>query len=107
MATREERIQLAINSFLDGTFPSKRAAATAYGIPESTLRDRLSGRTNSVNSHKFQQRLPSLQEEFLVEWILEEALRGFPPSHARTRDMAERVARINGDLQPIGQHWVK
>jgi hypothetical protein len=46
------------------------------------------------------------QEEFLVQWILEEDARAFPPSHARAREMANRILRMNGEAQPVGKNWM-
>ena len=46
------------------------------------------------------------QEEFLVRWILEEDARAFPPSHARAREMANRILTMNGDDNPVGKHWI-
>ena len=47
-----------------------------------------------------------LQEEFLVDWILKEDARACPPSHARAREMANRILRMNGDSQPVGKLWI-
>ncbi|KAE8871021.1 hypothetical protein PTNB29_01365 [Pyrenophora teres f. teres] len=44
------------------------------------------------------------QEDFLVQWILEEDARAFPPSHARAREMANRILKMNGDHKPVGKH---
>jgi hypothetical protein len=43
MAAHEQAISLAINDYTTGVFPSIRAAAKEYGLPESTLRNRLNG----------------------------------------------------------------
>jgi hypothetical protein len=29
-----------------------------------------------------------------------------PPSHARAREMATRILRMNGDDQPLGKRWI-
>jgi hypothetical protein len=42
----------------------------------------------------------------LVEWILEEDARSQPPSHARVREMATRILKINGDHDRLGQRWI-
>ena len=106
MDPREHAIQSAIGDLDTGVYSSQRAAAKAYGIPRSTLQERLRGRTSSALSHQHQQRLTPLQEDFLVEWILEEDARGYPPPHARAREMANRILRMNGDTQPVGKLWV-
>ena len=103
MDSREEAISRALSDLSTGIYTSKRAAAKAYGIPESTLRYRLGGAISSTLSHQHQQRLTPEQEDFLVEWILEEDARGYPPPHARAREMANRILRMNGDTQPVGK----
>jgi hypothetical protein len=99
-------IQNTIAEFNAGKYKSIRAAADASGIPRSTLQDRMRGSTNSTAAHEFQQRLTQLQEEFLVDWILEEDRRFCPPTHPRLREMANRILRMNGDPTPVGRHWV-
>jgi len=76
-------------------------------LPRSTLQERIKGRKNARESHADQQRLAPKQEEFLVEWIVEEDQRGYPPSHSRAREMAARVLRMNGDTKPIGKKWLR
>jgi hypothetical protein len=106
MDTREESIQAAIRDLNSGVFHSQRAAAKAYNIPQATFSKRVRGTQNSQTSHVYQQRLTPEQEEFLVQWILEEDARAFPPSHARAREMANRILRMNGDHRPVGKHWM-
>ncbi|KAI4835301.1 hypothetical protein E4T44_08664 [Aureobasidium sp. EXF-8845] len=85
---------------------SIRAAHRAYNTPESTLRARLNGTTNRRTAHQYRKRLSTRQEEFLVDWVLEQEAQGFPPSHARTREMAARIIRMNGDTQELGKRFV-
>ena len=106
MDTRENSIQCAIRDFNAGVYKSQRAAARAYGIAPSTLNDRLNGAASRAIAHQYEQRLTPEQEQFLVEWILEEHARGYPPPHARAREMANRILRINGDLNPVGVDWM-
>jgi hypothetical protein len=106
MAQRELMIQKAIEDLKNGVYPSQKQAAAAYDIPRATLQERLNGRTNARVGHEQQQRLTPPQEDFLVEWILEEDQRGYPPSHARTREMASRILRMNGDSTPLGKRWI-
>jgi hypothetical protein len=46
------------------------------------------------------------QQEFFVDWILEQETQGFPPSFARAREMATRILQLNGDTQPLGKKWI-
>ena len=106
MNTREEKLEAAIRDLRSGVYPSQRAVAKAYGIPQSTLSTRLHGAQSSHLSHKYLQRLTTKQEEFLVQWIIEENARQFPLSYARTREMASRILKMNGDDTPVGKHWI-
>ncbi|KAF7564356.1 HTH-Tnp-Tc5 multi-domain protein [Pyrenophora tritici-repentis] len=106
MGDREAAIQAAISDIDAGVFLSQRAAAKAYNIPQSTISTRIRGRQSNQASHVYQQRLTPEQEDFLVQWILEEDARAFPPSHARAREMANRILRMNGDHRPVGKHWM-
>ncbi|KAI4732336.1 hypothetical protein E4T50_17082 [Aureobasidium sp. EXF-12298] len=106
MAQREQQIQLALGDLRTGGLTSIRAAGAAYRIPESTLRARLNGTTNRRTAHQHRKRLSVLQEKFLIDWILEQETQGFLPSHARTREMATQIIRMNGDTQPLGKRFV-
>jgi hypothetical protein len=106
MAQRELQIELALQAIRTGEVNSIRAAHRAYNIPESTLRARLNGTTNRRTAHQYRKRLSIQQEEFLVDWILEQESQGFPPSHARCREMATRILRINGDNQELRKRFV-
>ena len=106
MEAREVAIQSAIADFNAGLYNSQRAAARAYGIPQATLHGRMKGQVRKALSNQHQQRLSPQQEEFLVEWILEEEALGRPPSHARAREMATRILHMNGDQAPLGKRWV-
>ena len=106
MNARETAINSAINDLSAGIFLSQRAAAKEYKIPESTLRGRIKGRTNSQLSHQFQQRLTKEQEKMLVEWIFDLDARGYLPSFPRAREMASQIMLMNGDQNPVGKLWL-
>jgi hypothetical protein len=105
MAQRERQIQLALEDLRIGSLASIRAAGAAYGISESTLRSRLNGTPNRRAAHQYRKRLSVLQEKFLLDWILEQEAQGFPPTHARTRDMATQTIRINGDTRELRKRF--
>lgn len=46
------------------------------------------------------------EEDFLAEWIIEQDSQGFPPTHIRAREMAERILKIHGDATPLGNKWI-
>jgi hypothetical protein len=100
MDARELSIQSAIRDLESGVYTSQRAAAKAWGVPRSTLQDRLSGHLPHAVAHQHQQRLSPEQEEFLIEWILDEDSRAQPPSHARVREMATPPRRRSESTRP-------
>jgi hypothetical protein len=106
MVYTEESMQSAVADIRNGVFTSIRACAKAYGVPRSTLTDRLAHRDTLAITHQRQQRLTPEQEAFIVDWILIEDSAGCPPTHARVRDMAARVLAMNGDTAPLGKKWV-
>ena len=106
MPVNEETLSKAIADLENGSFTSQRAAALAYGIPRMTLRNRMDGSKPHRVGHENQQRLTPEQEQFLADWIIEQDMQGFPPSHARAREMAVRVLRANRDHQPLGKAWL-
>jgi hypothetical protein len=106
MVSSEDSLNQAVTAYNSREFTSIRATAKAYNLPYATLYGRLKGASNAITSHASQQRLTPDQEDFLASWILEEDARGYPPSHARARDMAIRVLRMNGDHAPLGRKWI-
>jgi hypothetical protein len=106
MDPREHAIQSAISDLNSGVYTSQRKAAAAWGIPRSTLQERLKGCAPHAIAHYRQQRLTPEQEDLLLEWILEEDARSQPPSHARVREMAVRILRLGGDHDQLRQRWI-
>ncbi|KAG9190620.1 hypothetical protein G6011_08708 [Alternaria panax] len=101
MDNHEAAIQNAIRDLNAGVFTSQRAACQAWGVPRSTLQGRLAGRAPNAIAHHQQQRLTPEQEEFLVQWILDEDLRAQPLAHSRVREMAIQILYMNGDYEPL------
>lgn len=98
-------IQEAIEALENGQYNSERAVAKAYNI-RSTLCRRLMGVNNRRESHQHQQRSAPRQEEFIMEWIMNQHCVGLPPSHRRTRETATEILRLNGDPDSLGKDWV-
>ena len=64
----EEDVLAAIEAVTNGA--SRREASSEWGIPLSTLRDRLHGAQNRLAAAEAQMRLSPLQESKLVEFAL-------------------------------------
>jgi len=106
MAQKEQNLQMAIADFNAGKFESGTQAARAYGIPPSTFHDRMGGKQPRRIAHQHEQRLTPTQEDFLTNWVLEQDLQGFAPSHTRLREMAARIIGQNYDTKALGKSWV-
>jgi hypothetical protein len=88
LAQKEGRIVLAAQAFKQGQFRSLRAAASAYDVPESTLRGRVNGVAPRRDFVPLNRKLTQTEETTLVEWILLIDQRGLAPTIDIVRQMA-------------------
>ena len=106
ITSNEGDIQLAISSIKSGQLKHNRRAADTYNVAESTLRGRRAGvparRDCQPNSKKLTQR----EEEVIVKYILDLDARGFAPTYAAVRDMADKLLAARGAGQ-VGVHWAR
>lgn len=106
MATiREELIQLAITDIQQGLC-SIRSAAEKYSVPSSTLSDRLHGSQPQRQAKTHNQRLSPVQEEYVVDWCLNEEKSGRAPSRSQVVGFAQAILAEGGDRQPLGARWI-
>jgi hypothetical protein len=102
---QEGRISLAIQAIQNKSILSIAAAARAYDVPRSTLRDRVNGvlsqTTLRANGHK----LTQLDEDILTKWILCMDDRGAAPRPPMVRTMANILLAATGD-DVVGKCWV-
>ena len=103
VSEREDAVTNAINAIRDGQVRSVRAAACAYGIPRTTLQDRLHGATDHSMASETTQKLTSEQEKCLVEWIKELEAQGKAPSHTMVREVACKII----DSETLGKHCIE
>lgn len=83
---------------------SRRAAAKLYNVPETTLRDRMSGATPIAERPPAVQALTALEEVAVVQYILDLDARGLPPSLEDVREMADRILASRGTRR-VGKQW--
>ncbi|KKA16457.1 hypothetical protein T310_9953, partial [Rasamsonia emersonii CBS 393.64] len=67
--SREERLQLALQAYKKGQFPSIQKAADAFDVPKSTLITRVSGTTSRKDSIANCRKLTETEENTLSTWI--------------------------------------
>ena len=65
---REKNIQIAMQAYRMGETSSMRAMAEWYGVPYSTLRDRLNGAQDRQSSGEPMQLFTKQEEKAMVRW---------------------------------------
>ena len=88
---------LAIEAIRRDAQLSIRKAAERFNVPRSTLTFRIKGRVSKRVSAAKMTKLTSVEEEAVVRHILDLDTRGFPPSKAMVRDMANKVLADRGE----------
>ncbi|KAB2111509.1 hypothetical protein AG0111_0g2299 [Alternaria gaisen] len=100
----EADIQLTILSLNKHQIKTVRAAAQAFDVPRTTLRDRRAGKPPRRDCQPNSKKLTQLEEEVIVSHILSLDQRGFAPTYAAVRDMADKLLAARGAGQ-VGVYW--
>jgi hypothetical protein len=103
--SRADRTILAIQAMKSDKSLSQRRAAALYGVPQSTLSDRRAGTASRRDIHHGRSNLTLPEEEALLQRIKDLSFRGFAPSHAYVRSMANQLLAARGGTQ-VGINWV-
>ncbi|KAJ3498252.1 hypothetical protein NLG97_g1267 [Lecanicillium saksenae] len=90
--TSIDRFENAISDVLQGM--SCRQAAIHWGVPRSTLQDRIHGKPSIRESKEPNQRLSKAQEQHLCGWILTQDAAGNPPSHEQVRASTDAIQKF-------------
>jgi len=104
MLSNEADVQLALSSINAGQIQGTRPAAIAYNVPETTLRRRRAGIPARRDSRPKSKKLTELEEEVIVDHIINLDQRGFAPTYAAIRDMADKLLAAR-DAGQVGVHW--
>jgi hypothetical protein len=104
LPSNEGDIQLAISSLNCNQIKSSRRAAVTSNVPESTLRDRRAHKPARRDCQPNSKKLTKLEEKVIVGHILDLDQRGFAPTYAAVRDMADKLLAARGRGQ-VGVHW--
>jgi hypothetical protein len=99
----EGDVQIAIFDVQSKQIRSLRRAEAVYNVPERTIRQQRDGTRCRSDCEPKSKRLIKLEEEAIIQRILEESLRGIPPSKAHVQDMADRLLRERGE-KPVGKN---
>jgi hypothetical protein len=100
MRSNEADIQLAFLSINGKQIYSSRAAAAVYNVAETTLCRRRVSIPPQRDCQPNTKKLTELEEEVIVRYILDLDQRGFAPTYAAIRDIADRLlaARSRGQV---------
>jgi hypothetical protein len=99
----EANVQLAISDIQCNQVKSLRHAEAIYNVPRRTIQRRRNATHSRRECKPNQKSLTKLEEEAIVQRILDESLRGIPPSKAHVRDMADRLLRERSG-KPTGKN---
>jgi hypothetical protein len=100
----EADIRLTILSLNKHQIKTVRAAARAFDVSRTTLRDRRAGRPARRDCQPNSKKLTQLEEQVIISYILDLDRRGFAPTYAAVRDMADKLLAARGAGQ-VGVHW--
>jgi hypothetical protein len=105
LVSNEADVQLAVSSIKSHQIQSNRRAATVYNVSERTIRRRRAGKLARRDCQPNSKKLTQLEEEVIVSHILDLDLRGFAPTYAAVRDMANKllVRAVQARLGKSGQ----
>jgi hypothetical protein len=100
----EADIHLATSALNAGQIQTERRAAGTFKVSRATLHRRRAGTLARRDCQPNSRKLTQLEEEVIVKYILDLDLRGFAPTYAAVRDMANSLLAARGAGQ-VGVHW--
>jgi hypothetical protein len=104
LSSNEADIQLAISSLKSNQIQATLRAAQTFKVPETTLRERRAGVPARRDCQPNTQKLTKIEEEVIVSYILNLDSRGFSPTYAIIREIADRLLSYRGGGQ-VGIQW--
>jgi hypothetical protein len=90
-ASHEADIHLAISALDQAQIPTERHAAQTFEVPRTTLQRRRAGKPARRDCQPNSKKLTELEEEVITRYILDLDTRGFSPTYAAVRDMADKL----------------
>jgi len=106
MPYTEQDLQDALAKYHRGGC-SMRSISQEFGIPKTTIRNRLYGHQPHSVGHEVQQSLSRVQEDHLSQWVLTQVALGVPPTHGQIREFASRVLEAQGAPRTaVGKGWI-
>jgi hypothetical protein len=103
-ASYEADIHLAISGLQQNQFQSEAAAAHTFNVSRDTLYRRRAGKPARRDCQPNSKKLTDFEEDVIVRYILDLDRRGFAPTYAAVRDMADKLLAARGADQ-VGAQW--
>ncbi len=85
---------------------SVRKASREYGVPRTTLHDRIIGIRPKSIAHQHTQKLSTVQEDTLARWVTTQSLLGQHPDHQELRRYALIMLKAAREPEQLGKRWV-
>ena len=104
LASKEARLQLALQAIKQDANLSQRRAAAIYNVSRNTLERRRAGTPFQRDCRPKSTKLLKTEEEVIVKHILDLDARGFPPRLAAVTDMANSL-RAERHVGHVGVNW--
>ncbi len=86
---------------------STRQVARDFNCPLTSLFDHIQAHGTIGPAYEAQMRLCKEEEDYLVQWIIVEDKRNWPPTVQRVRDMATLLLHAHHDYLPLGVNWIQ
>lgn len=104
----------AVRAVHNQLFPSIKKTAEHYGVPYSTLKDRLKGAKSHQQAYTNLQKLSPAEEKVIKEFIYKLFKLGFPANKEMVKSMANSIlvkkhqkAGGEGPAPVVGTNWVE
>ena len=104
--SRENRVILAIQAMKSDATLSERRAAVTYNVHRATLQDRRAGIASRRDVHPNSAKLTRYEEDVIVQQIKKLDARGFAPTLAYLREMANQLLAVRSGGQ-VGEKWAR
>ena len=107
-AKRGDNISLAVTGLKDGTYASRKEAATALGVARSTLGRRLRGGLSCKEAMARRRNLTPHEERVLAEWITRRRAAGHNIAYCDmiAKALELRKRRLGQSATAVGKSWL-
>jgi hypothetical protein len=103
-ASCEANIHLATLALDTNQIQTERRAAATFEVSRATLHRRRNGKPARRDCQPNSKKLTQQEEEVIVKYILDLDLRGYSPTYAAVRDMANKLLLARSGC-PVGRDW--